>query len=110
MGGYLGYFCDGLQATASGSNFSPTAKNSTGIFADYNFRFALAAYAEVLQTVWTDVLLPENYPPPGATIGNAGQFDCGNFQTDCQTQVSDSAWMYQVCSEFGKSTPVLVTI
>lgn len=108
MGGYLEYFCDGLQSVASGGKYSSTVKYSTGIFVDYKPRAALAAYTEVLQTIWTDMLLPDDYPAPGETVGNAGQFDCGNFQADCQVQVTGYAWMYQVCSEFGKSTPVLV--
>lgn len=104
MGGYFGYFCDGLQAIASGRNYSPAIKKSAGIFADYKFSTALTAYAKILQTIWIDVLLPSNYPRPGETIDNASKFDCENYQADCQEQLSGYAWMYQVCSEFGKST------
>lgn len=104
MDGYLGTFCEGLQDVASGNYYSSSIKNSTGVFVDYNFKVALAAYAEILQAIWIDVLLPENYPAPGATITNAGLFDCGASQADCQVQITAFAWMYQVCSEFGKST------
>lgn len=103
MDGYLGHFCDNLQTLASGNHYSTTIKNSTGIFVDYGVEVALAVYAQILQDIWIDVLLPENYPAPGVTI-NTGRFDCGAFQADCQTQVTAFAWMYQACSEFGKST------
>lgn len=109
MGGYLGIFCDGLQLVASGRNHLQTIQTSTGIFADYRFNVALAAYAEVLQAIWVDVLTPSDYPAPGQTVANSAAYDCENNQADCQANLSGYSWMYQVCSEFGKSALALAT-
>lgn len=101
MDGFLGIFCDGLQAIALGRLYSPLITNSAGIFTDYKRSAALGVYAKVLQTIWTEVLEPSNYPSPGQTVANTRLFDCENDQAECQEQLSGFSWMYQVCSEFG---------
>lgn len=101
MDGLLGYFCDGLQGLALGRLYSPLITSSAGIFVDYKRTTALSVYAKVLRAIWDEVLEPSNYPSLGQTVANTRPFDCENDQAECQEQLSDFAWIYQVCSEFG---------
>lgn len=104
MDGYLGAFCDSLQAEATGRNNIATIRASAGIFADYDTDSALAVYADVLQSVWTEVLQPTDYPSVGQTSTSTDdqQYDCVSDPSTCQDIITQFSWTYQYCSEFGK--------